>query len=68
MKPIAATNAPFNISTPHVAEASEDEETGEARGVPDDLMEAISEILKLAERFTKGFERETRDLFEQDAA
>ena len=68
MKPIAATKAPFNISTPHVAEASEDEETGEARGVPDDLMEAISEILKLAERFTKGFERETRDLFEQDAA
>ncbi len=66
-KPIAATNAPFNISTPHVAEASEDEETGEARGVPEDLMEAIGEILKYAQRFAKGFERETRDLFE-DAA
>ena len=66
-KPIAAANAPFNILTPHVAEASEDDETGEARGVPEDLMEAIEEILKLAERFAKGFERETRDLFE-DAA
>ena len=67
-KPIAATNAPFNISTPHVAEASEDEETGEARGVPEDLMEAIAEILSYAERFSKGFERENRDLFEQEAA
>ena len=66
-KPIAATNAPFNISTPYVAEVSEEEETGEMRGVPDDLMEAIAEILKYAERFAKGFERETRDLFEEAA-
>ena len=66
-KPIAATNAPFNISTPYVAEASEDEETREARGVPEDLMEAIAEILKYAQRFAKGFERENRDLFEEAA-
>ena len=66
-KPIAATNAPFNISTLHAAEASEDDETGDGRGVPEDLMEAIAEILKYAQRFAKGFERENRDLFE-DAA
>ena len=66
-KPIAATNAPLNVSTPHVAEASEDDETGESRGVPEDLMEAIGEILRYAQRFAKGFERENRDLFEETA-
>lgn len=63
LKPIDATNAPFNISTPHIGEGHRDE-AGVWVGCPEDLQDAISDLLEVAERFARGGERQQVDLFE----
>ena len=62
-RPIDATNAPFNIATPHFAEGHLDD-AGAWVGAPRELQGAINDLLEVAERFAKGGERQQVDLFE----